>query len=377
MKKNKICFIVPDITWIGGIERVICVLSNELYIRGYDVRIVSLSKNNNDIQYELNKSIEVVYLNPEVKNKKIGGLSRVFYHINILIRSSYKFKTRDSDEILIFNSMPAALFGWVSTLFKPNFKLVVEHANYFHYTSIFKYIRNFIYKRYDKVIAITHSDFMEFKRGGFNCEYINNPKSFESDEKSSCNTKEVCAVGRLEEQKSFKTLIESFYLAIKDESSLKDWKLKIYGEGSLRDELQYTIDSYGISDRVFLEGYKKNISKCMIRSSLFVLSSKYEGFGLVLLEAMECGLPVISFDCKFGPEEILGQGKYGILVENQNVISMSKELNRLMSDPVLLNSYKDKAIERSQHYSIDDVIEKWILIFTNSCNCRKSYYEKD
>ena len=363
MKKNKICFVVPDITWIGGIERVVCVLSNKLYERGYNVRIVSLTKNKDEIQYYLDENIDVIYLNPSVRNIDSGGIKRVVFHFGLLIKSFYKFKPI-KDEILVFNSFPGSLFGVLSSFFKPNIKIAVEHANYYHYKGLSKIFRNLIYKKCNKLITITNDDFLAFKKNKFNCKHINNPKSFESKNKASCHQKVICSVGRLEDQKSFSSLIKAFYLSTIDNADLNDWKLKIYGEGSLRNELQNIIHKYDLVERVLLEGYKKDIQQYMIESSMFVLSSKYEGFGLVLLEAMECGLPIVSFDCKYGPSEILGNGKYGVLVENQNIDALSVELTRFMLDPVLLNIYRKKSIERSSYYSIDVVVDEWISLFS-------------
>lgn len=122
--------------------------------------------------------------------------------------------------------------------------------------------------------------------------------------KVDIKNKKIIAMGRLNNQKGFDLLIEAWS---KLESDFKDWEVNIFGDGALKEQLQKQIDNKNLK-KIFLRGYSKDVAKDMADASIFVLTSRYEGFGLVLLEAQALGLPCVSFDCKEGPSEIIDDG---------------------------------------------------------------------
>ncbi|MCH8549099.1 MAG: glycosyltransferase [Balneolaceae bacterium] len=137
----------------------------------------------------------------------------------------------------------------------------------------------------------------------------------------------IIGVGRLTRQKNFRNLIEAFHIVNRDVPS----RLAIFGEGELREDLEILVTQLNLQHRVWMPGFVDNVYDYMKASDLFVLSSSWEGFGNVLVEAMACGVPVISTDCPSGPSEILENGKWGGLAENDNVNSLAETMLRSLS----------------------------------------------
>lgn len=168
----------------------------------------------------------------------------------------------------------------------------------------------------------------------------------------------VLSVGRLEEQKDFPTLIQAVQVLNKEHPV----RLLILGEGSQRVILQELIDRLGLHDQVDMPGYKENPYSFMKHSSLFVLSSKYEGFPSVLVEAMACGVPVISTNCPSGPSEILDEGNFGRLVPVGNITEMAKAIMTTLGDPI----NPESSIKRGLEFNFNNAIKAYMqVIFPN------------
>ena len=143
----------------------------------------------------------------------------------------------------------------------------------------------------------------------------------------------------------------------------KDWRLEIFGEGD-RTQYEEMIDKLNLDrQRCILNGRSSNIQHEFLNSSLSVCSSKFEGFGLVITEAMACGLPVVSFDCPWGPRAIISDGADGILVENGNVEKLAETLIMMIQHPEKRQAMASKAIENVQRFRIDRIAEKWKSLF--------------
>lgn len=190
-----------------------------------------------------------------------------------------------------------------------------------------------------------------------NCiETISNEEvyDYEFDKK----TKTLIAVGRLVEQKDYETLLTAFKL-LKD----KDAKLIILGKGPLEKKLKDLCISLDLCNRVSFLGFKKNPYKYMRRSDVFVLSSKCEGFGHVIVEAMACGTPVISTDCKSGPAEIIKNDEYGILVPMNNPKILAKQIDLLLFDEKSRSYYAKKGNERALHFQAKNITKQYEKLF--------------
>lgn len=182
-------------------------------------------------------------------------------------------------------------------------------------------------------------------------------------ELSSVAEKRVLAVGRLDYQKGFDRLVEAWRM-IQETGKFNDWRLDIFGRGEWHDMLQSMIDGYGLGSSMRLNVPVKDIRNEYLHSSMLVMSSNYEGFPMVMVEAMSCGLPVVSFDFKCGPKDIIRDGENGILVSNGDIRGLAGAMMELMSDLERRKSMSAEARKVVDTYSESTVMQKWTRLFT-------------
>lgn len=179
-------------------------------------------------------------------------------------------------------------------------------------------------------------------------------------------SRRVVALGRLCEQKGFDMLIEAWAAVARKHP---DWHLDIYGEGTLHDELQRQIADRGLTSAVAIHPFATDVPATYATAAFYVMSSRYEGFGLVLIEAMRCGLPCVSFDCPSGPSEIITDGRDGLLVpfrglpHQQRVANLAEALCRMIDNEGQLPVMGRAAQEASQRYIAENVIPMWERLF--------------
>ena len=174
------------------------------------------------------------------------------------------------------------------------------------------------------------------------------------------NKVRLVACGRLVPQKNFVLLIKS--LAIVDKH-FKDWELDILGEGPELETLKSLADSNNIANKINFCGFVKEPYLRMANSDIFVLSSKWEGFGHVIVESMAAGTPVLATDCPHGPREILKDGKYGWLVKNDDVVDLSRQLLFLLNNENEINRMKSKIFERAMDFESSNIVKLYEDVF--------------
>lgn len=214
-------------------------------------------------------------------------------------------------------------------------------------------------RKYDRFVVLTDED-----KGYWgemdNILTIPNSRSFKPDVVSELNEKKVIAVGRYTFQKGFDLLIDAWRAV---HEACPEWKLDIVGEGEDRELLQRRIDGYGLGDSVTLTGVRHDLDKTYREASLLVMSSRYEGFGLVITEAFSYGLPVVSFECKCGPKDIITDGKDGYLVNPGDIDGLSDRIIRVLKDEDLRKSMGAHALMSSRRYDVDTVMSQWDALF--------------
>ena len=183
-----------------------------------------------------------------------------------------------------------------------------------------------------------------------------------SDSYAAMDKKRVIAVGRLDYQKGFDRLIEAWRL-VQQNKEYADWHLDIFGQGEWKEMLQARIDGYGLQDSVKLNQPTKEIGKEYTDSSMLVMSSNYEGFPMVMIEAMACGLPAVSFDFKCGPKDIIRHGENGLLVKNDDIHGLAEAMMKLMGDEELRRRMSMEARKVTETYSEEVVMKQWVELF--------------
>jgi glycosyltransferase involved in cell wall biosynthesis len=179
----------------------------------------------------------------------------------------------------------------------------------------------------------------------------------------------LLGAGRLERQKGFDMLIDAFAtLADKHQ----EWSVVILGEGSERAALQRQLQERGLRGRVFLPGVVGNIEDWYRRADIYVMSSRFEGFGNTLAEALACGTPAVSFDCQTGPSTIIRHEMDGLLVPPEDVPQLCAALDRLMSNATLRREFSSRAVEAQERFSIEAVARQWNSVIDGLLQARRA-----
>ena len=219
------------------------------------------------------------------------------------------------------------------------------------------YRRLWLARKYDQVVCLSKEDLKRWRRHLSNVTQIYNPITITKTKDPDYSAKRVIAVGRLDGQKGFDFLIAAWKLV---HERFPDWLLDIYGEGDMREPLQRQIDGLGLGDRVVLRGRTQNISQEYARHSIMVLSSRFEGFVLVLCEASVCAVPQVSFSCESGPSEIISDRESGILVSPVgDEKKMADALTELMASESLRRKMGLCAERLSHRFALPTIVGQW------------------
>lgn len=352
-KKNKICFFSGNIERSGGTERVTTLIANELKSRGYDIVILSYEDGKKSY-FNLNKDITLYTL---INNSNSNRIKKQFYPSYLL----YKFIKKQKIDLIIDVDILLSIYTIPLKVFT-NIKIISwEHFNLRSNNGVKKrdLARLLASKFSDKIIVLNKKDKQAYKnkfRNISNINYIYNPSSFrivnDSFEKKQ---KKVLAVGRLTKQKGFDLLLKAWSQV---ELENKEWDLQIVGSGEEHKELENIIEKMHLKN-VEIILFSDSIDDYYREASLYVMSSRYEGFPMVLLEAQAFALPIISFDCETGPNEIIRDGIDGVLIENGNVEIMAESINELINDPFKLKEYSINARENSKGFTVKKIVDKW------------------
>ena len=212
-------------------------------------------------------------------------------------------------------------------------------------------------RKYSRFVVLTEED-KEYWGDTGNIQVISNPVGFEPVHPAPLDTKTVVAVGRYSHQKGLERLISAWALVQKE-----DWKLLLVGDGEKREQLEKQVETLGLKDSVVLGKTSSEMASVYRNASIVALSSRYEGLPMVLLEAQTFGVPVVSFDCKCGPREIIRDGETGLLVPEGDNYALARALERLMQDDDLRKEMGRKAFRNAEKWRLNAIMGKWTQLF--------------
>lgn len=355
----------------GGAERVLALLANYWAKKGWNVTILTLSSADNDF-YHLGASIKRISL--DLSHNSSTPFEAVFNNIKRISLLRQWLKELNPDVGLSFMTTSNCLLALASIGL--NIKVIGSERSYPPLNSVGKQwhiLRKWCYGLLDCVVGLTQEN-VEWLYKYTKTKYskaIPNPVIYPLARHSPilepANIKDqlkfgkiLVTCGRLTQVKGYDRLIDVFADLTYE---FKDWGLVILGEGDLRPDLERQAQQKGISDRVIMPGSVGNVGDWLAISELFVLSSYYEGFPNVLVEALAHGVPAVSFDCLTGPNEIISHGVDGYLVENGNLQSLFQTLYTLMTNDGLRAEFAENAKYIRDKFDITKVASIWESIF--------------
>lgn len=217
---------------------------------------------------------------------------------------------------------------------------------------------NTIKRKCDIIVTLTNGDGKDWKTN--KTITIPNVIDIHNTTHSSQINKTAMFAGRFSYQKGLDRMLYAWKIVINKQ---KDWILKLVGDGELKEQLIDQCKKLGIEKNVIFKEATKDIASEYINSSLFLFTSRFEGFGLVLVEAMQCGVPCISFDCPYGPYDIIDNGENGYLVEDGNIEAFANYVLKLIENDELRKDMGKAAIEKSKQYLSKEIMPQWINLF--------------
>lgn len=349
----KIGFLVEDITQVGGVERVVCMLANYFYrFYKYDIEIISLiPPKNNGIVFELDNNIKITYLNYDNK----GNFFKK--HIKGLIMYKKLFNEIDMDIDIVFSlyTKTNLYFSILKKKIKPKI-IACQHGQYYADGILFRIMERIFYRKLELVVLLTKKDQEVYRKFCKKAIVIPNATPFRNYEPYDGISKKIVNIGRLSSEKSVDYLIKAFNLINKE---FPDWTLEIVGDGDEKEKLVNMVKDYGMEKQVIFSGFSKEVKKKYEESAFAVLTSQTEGFSMMLVECKACGIPTISFDVETGPREVIVDREDGLLIPKNNIEELSEAMKKLITDKELRIEMSKKAIENSKKYYIENIAEIW------------------
>lgn len=217
-------------------------------------------------------------------------------------------------------------------------------------------------RKYDLFVGLTKKD-VGLWGNPANMTYVHNPLSFRSERKSTCLSKKIIAVGSWTPAKGMDQLLEAFGMLAR---KYPEWSVDLYGSGQEEYLLRNIIAKYGMEDQVTLNNPCKDIAEKLVEASIYAFPSRSDGFGLVITEAMECGLPTVAMDCPCGPCEILSP-ETGIVVPDGDIAAFRASLKRLMDNPEERISMGKAAARDVARFYPASIMPKWLELFSELC----------
>lgn len=352
---KNLAFLINNLSHGAGTERATCVIANGLADFGYKVTILSC-REGMEYKFPISDKVSVVSLKgEEIKNRVMRKA--------MLLKRLKEVIDREGIEILVAVDVILIYYLLGVKAIHHTLKIIAwEHFNFYAKRSLARRLARRLSAKYaDAIVVLGERDLKNYKdklRRIKRIVRIYNPVTVSLDTKSKLEEKTVLAVGRLTRQKGFDLLLEAWRYI---EPEFGDWSLRIIGDGEEKENLYNIIQKYRLH-KVEMIPYQKDIDQWYMRASIFALSSRYEGFVLVLIEAMAKGLPVVSFNCKEGPAELVEDKINGYLVDEEDIEGFAEKLKCLMKDEDAQKRFSENAIHNLYKFDSTRVIAEWVRL---------------
>lgn len=354
---KSILFYFNSMTPAGGIERVIATLANKF---SENMEVTILVKDEVYSHYPLNSHIKIHTLDNEIKFDLNSKFNRVIEAAKNFNSSKKKLKnyllSHQYDYYYIAHPLNALEFHLAKGI--DDKVIITEHGGIDAYNTIYKKIKQWLYPKAKQYIVPTKTDTQLYKNLGFPAVYIPHFKSKMQYTKSPQNNNIAISIGRMTEAKRQWILID-LWDKIVHQHKIIDWKLHLVGEGNLKDTYLKKINELNLNQFVKILPPKKEVETYYKEASFFLLTSKSEGFGMVILEAMSFGLPCISYDCPSGPRDMITNNIDGFLVEFDNFEELEKATLEMINNSNLRISLGDKAYKASENWNDEYILTQW------------------
>ena len=386
----KICFLTSTIFNLGGVQRVLSVISSYL-CENNDVTILCTNDSYKEDRsiYNLNEKVKIVFDSSLIL--KLNLIKRVIskgirvandkgisiFNVEQLYNAYYRFDKEkligflNSNNFDIVVGVEGEFSLWVSGIAnKLNAKTIGwQHNSYDAYlNNPYRYYwkQKSVFKKYlqnlDRYVVLNEYDRDKYKEEmNIECNVIYNPVSFNSEEKSKLNEKNFLAAGRFVRQKGFDMLIKSFYEFSKINN---DWTLTIVGEGEEKEDIQNLINEYDLNSRVRIDPFTNDIKSYFLKSSALLLSSRWEGMPMIGLEALEMGVPIISFDIT-AVIPLINNNENGIIVKKFDTNKFAEAMLKVSSSDEFRIEMGKNAVKKSLEFGEANIIKQWDELINN------------
>ncbi len=373
----RVAYCIPSLYYPSGMERVLTLKANYLAeFYGYKIFIILTDGKEKKPYYDLSPKVTLINLDIRYDDIFRMPLIRRAWHY---LQKQRKFKKKLKE--ILFDLRPDITvsllrrdINLINHISDGSLKVGEIHfsrANYrdLQREKLFYFVKKVIagfwmkqliseLKRLNRFVVLSQEDKEKWPELT-NVTVIHNPLSFFPEKVSDCKARQVIAVGRYVYQKAFDLLIQAWSIV---SAKHPDWVLKIYGDG-MRDELTAQIRSLDLENSCFLEHTVPDITEKFVESSIFALSSRYEGFGMVITEAMACGVPPVSFACPCGPKDIIRDGEDGLLVENGDIEGLAKKIIYLIENEGIRIRMGYHARINVERFKIEKIMLQWKELF--------------
>ena len=362
----RVVYLYPALAIWGGVERILVEKMNYLVRHErYEAFLITSDQEQHKITYELDEYVHVIDLDIRFHTR---FKYRLWRRLNEYRKQLKLYHNRLKDQLRLIR--PDVIACTTSQEVKPLLRikgdspLIVEaHLNFMHPETLLHRIQmrmnNYWIGKAEAVVTLTNGDAENWRKVSHRVHVIPNMVHLnDTNLYSDCTSKRVLFVGRFEEQKNIGELI-SIWQHI--HPKFPDWKLDLYGAGKLWEK--YKCESDALNINIEIHKPTAQIMDVYRNSSVFVMTSLYEPFGLVIPEAMSCGLPVVSYDSPYGPASIISDGEDGFLIPMHDRQTFGNRLCQLMGDEELRKEMGHRAIESSQRFSADKIMPMWKKLF--------------